>query len=221
MKARTLLLALAAVAMFLTGWAGGLTTGEGAVNQSGSPSMAGQPTVDHLFVRGTYDGTTCDNLVAFDEGATKLVWLWLDDDAIYNNAKVQSLTPIPYNRAGDLYNEITYNSFQCDIYLPEGVSLVGVENEDGDIISYVQGDRMPNSSACFYQQNGTKTVDGVTYMFNYHRLIASFHISIPFIKIPHKEGENEWRVSGIFKSACPLLASKDAVFYMGLRDAIN
>ena len=149
--------------MALNAWSGDLATGEAAVNASGEPSMAGQPTVDHMFVRGTYEGATFDNVVSFDEGDTKLVWLWLDDDAIYCNNKVQALTPIPYNAAGDLYNEITYNSFQCDIYLPDGVSLVSLENEDGDMVAYAQGDRMPNTSSCFYQLNGNKVVDGVNY----------------------------------------------------------
>ena len=66
--------------MALNAWSGDLATGEAAVNASGEPSMAGQPTVDHMFVRGTYEGATFDNVVSFDEGDTKLVWLWLDDD---------------------------------------------------------------------------------------------------------------------------------------------
>ena len=151
------------VSIAFAGWADDLATGEGAVQSDGSPLKVGQPTADHMFVRGTYEGETYDNIVAFDEGDTKLVWLWLDDDAIYLNNKVQALTPVPYNGAGDLYNEITYNSFQCDIYLPENVSLVSVENEDGDVVAYEQGDRLPTSSFCLYQLNGTKAIDGVTY----------------------------------------------------------
>ena len=163
MKTRNVLWTLALAVISLTGWAGGLATGEAAVSPSGEPSKVGQATTDHMFVRGTYEGVTRDNVVSFDEGATKLVWLWLDDDAIYVNDKVQALTPVPYNAAGDLYNEITYNSFQCDIYLPEGVTLVSVEDEDGDMISYEHGDRLPITSNVFYQQLGTKVVDGVTY----------------------------------------------------------
>ena len=147
----------------LTGWSDNLATGELAVQANGEPTMVGQPTVDHLFVRGNYDGVNYDNLVAFDEGSTKLVWLWLDDDAIYRNSKVQALTPAPYNHSGDLYNEITYDSFQCDIYLPENVSLVSVENEEGDIMAYEHGDRMPNSTMLMYQENATKVIDGMIY----------------------------------------------------------
>ena len=163
MKPRNVLWTLALATISLTGWAGGLATGEAAVSPTGEPSKVGQATTDHMFVRGTYEGATFDNVVSFNEGDTKLVWLWLDDDAIYVNNKVQALTPVPYNAAGDLYNEITYNSFQCDIYLPEGVTLVSVENEEGDIMSYAPGDRLPNSAQCMYQENGTKVIDGVTY----------------------------------------------------------
>ena len=163
MKARTLLWILVMAATALTARAGNQATGENAVLPNGEPSKAGQPTADHLFVRGNYMGETYDNIVAFDEGNTKLVWIWLDDDAIYRNTRVQGLTPIPYNRTGDLYNEITYNSFQCDIYVPEHVSLVDVENEDGDVISFERGDRMPNSTTVQFQQNATKVIDGMTY----------------------------------------------------------
>lgn len=138
-------------------------TGEWAWLPDGKPAMTGQATNDHLFVRGTNQGETCDNVVAFDEGDTKVVWLWLDDDEIYQNQKVQALTPIAYNAAGDLYNEITYNSFQCELYLPEGISLVSVEDEEGDEHSFVQGDRLPNSASIFFKANDTKVIDGVNY----------------------------------------------------------
>lgn len=148
----------------LTAWADGPTNGELSWGGDGTPYKIGQPTTDHLFVRGTVQGAITDNVVAFDEGDTKLVWFWLDDDAIYNNAKVQSLTPIPYNASGSLYNEITYNSFQCDLYLPEGMRLISYEDDAGEERTYYQGDRMPTMSNLVYQENdGTKVIDGVTY----------------------------------------------------------
>ena len=163
MRVRRYLLAVSVAVMALTAWADDLSTGELAWMSDGSPAMMGQATHDHLFVRGTYQGETCDNIVAFDEGDTKVVWLWLDDDEFYQNDKVQALTPIPYNRAGDLYNEIAYNSFQCDLYLPQNVRLVSVEDEDGDEHYFAQGDRMPNTSYFYSQVNDSKMIDGKLY----------------------------------------------------------
>ena len=159
-----LIILTASLMMAVTAWAGEPANGEKAWLGDGSPAMAGQATTDHLFVRGTIQDVTTDNVVAFDESDTQVVWFWLDDDAIYNNAKVQALTPIAYNANGDLYNEITYNSFQCDLYLPEGLHLIPFEDSDGDEHTYYQGDRMPNSSNLTYKENSdTKVIDGVTY----------------------------------------------------------
>ena len=159
-----LLTLTAALILGLTAWAGEPTNGEKSWLSDGTPYTVGQPTTDHLFVRGTVHGATADNIVAFDEGDTQVVWFWLDDDAIYNNATVQALTPVPYNASGDLYNEITYNSFQCDLYLPEGFHIIAYEDNDGDEHSYYQGDRMPNSTNLTYKENpDTKVIDGATY----------------------------------------------------------
>ena len=148
----------------LTAWADGLTDGEFSVAGDGTPYKVGQATTDHLFVRGAVQCMTTDNVVAFDEGDTKLVWFWLDDDAIYENAKVQALTPVPYNASGDLYNEITYNSFQCDLYLPEGLRIISFEDDAGEERTYYPGDRMPNTTGLVYQENPqSKVIDGVTY----------------------------------------------------------
>ena len=136
---------LAIALMGLTAWAD-QTQGEWGKNYDGTPAMSGQATMDHLFVRGTYDGATDDNTIMFKYSDEHVVWFWLDDDEIYQNAKVQALTPIPYNLAGDLYNEITYNSFQCDLYLPEHFSLEDYEDEEGDVSFYRLGERFPNSS---------------------------------------------------------------------------
>lgn len=154
----------AAVALLgLTAWAD-LANGEWAKNLDGTPAMSGQPTLDHLFVRSFGNENTIDNVVSFGSSDTQIVWLWLDDDEIYQNEQVQALPPIPYNAAGDLYNEITYNSFQCDIYLPEAVSLIRYENEDGDEADFVQGDRMPSSSMVVFQESSQrKIIDGSYY----------------------------------------------------------
>ncbi|MBQ6167912.1 MAG: hypothetical protein IJK41_10875 [Muribaculaceae bacterium] len=162
MSIKNMILTAAVAAFSLTAY--GQTNGEYGCKADGSADKVGQATADHLFVRGDYDNVTVDNNVTFDQGDIKLVWLWLNDDAIYNNATVQALTPVPYNSAGDLYNEITYNSFQCDLYLPEGVKIISVEDEEtGDEVAWALGDRMPRSAQIFYNLNGTKTIDGKTY----------------------------------------------------------
>lgn len=173
MKINKLLMAIAVSALGMTALADTQTNGEWAYMLDGTPAMVGQSTNDHLFVRGTYQDETRDNRVTFDQGATKLVWFWLDDDEIYLNERVQALTPIAYNDAGDLYQEITYNSFQCDLYLPENVALVGIVNDAGEDEPYAQGDRLPTSSQFMYQQeNNVKVIDGVTYRI-YHLLCTS------------------------------------------------
>lgn len=172
MNIKNILLTAAVAALSLTAWSQNLTTGEYGYSMDGSKAKIGQPTADHLFVRGTFEGETVDNKVTFDEGDTKLVWLWLDDDQIYTNDKVQALTPVPYNTAGDLYNEITYNSFQCDLYLPEGVELISVEDEEsGDEMMCALGDRLPRSSQFFYELYGSKTIDGKKY--NTYKLLCA------------------------------------------------
>lgn len=159
---RTALLAgVSAVA--LSTFAQGQQTGEWATLENGSPAMVGQTTMDHLFARNTYDGTTYDNVVSFKSGEIQTMWLWLDDDEIYLNENVQALPPIPYDRNGHLYNEITYSSFQMNLYLPEGIELVTIENEDGDEESFAQGDRLPNTAIYKAEANSTKMIDGISY----------------------------------------------------------
>lgn len=119
-----------------------------------TPNKVGQATNDHLFV---------ERSVSFFSGDTQLVWFYLDDDEIYLNSNVQSLTPMPYNSNGDRYREITYNSFQCDIYLPEGVYIDIFVDEDDNDINYVQGDRLPNTAKLNWAQHGTKVIDGKKY----------------------------------------------------------
>ncbi len=149
-----------------------LSTGELAWLTNGDPAKTGQATQDHFFVRGDYDDTgemrTYDNTVSFKSGPEQTVWFYLDDDEIYENAAVQALTPIAYNEYGDLYHEITYNSFQMDIYLPQGIELV--DNgyyENGYYYYYyewVGGDRLPYSSNLVVgQKEGIKVIDGKNY----------------------------------------------------------
>ena len=132
------------------------TNGELGYQIDGTPSKTGQATNDHIFINGD---------INFNSGQTQTVWFYLDDDEIYRNSKVQALTPIAYNSFGDLYNEITYNSFQIDIYLPQYVEIINFVNDEGDEMSYIGGDRMPNSSSITLgrKSNDTKVIDGLVY----------------------------------------------------------
>lgn len=145
-----------------------LATGEWAWMNNGNPSMIGQTTQDHLFARNSYNdlGTmkAYDNVVSFRSGAVQTVWVWLDDDEIYLNDRVQALTPIAYNRTGDLYNEITYNSLGVEVYLPMSMQLIEVEDENGDERFYQQGDRLPSTTdVTVKEKTRTRIVDGKEY----------------------------------------------------------
>ena len=164
MKIKNLLLFAAAASLSFSAFADDLATGELAWLTNGDPAMTGQATQDHFFVRGDYDDMgemkTYDNTVSFKSGALQTVWFYLNDDEIYLNEAVQALTPIAYNSAGDLYNEITYNSFQLDVYVPQGLELT--VNDDDE--SFVQGDRMPNTSNLTVgQKDEVKVIDGKNY----------------------------------------------------------
>ena len=150
-----LIFAICAIALGLTTQAEDLSDGEwGLKYDSITPNMTGQATADHLFV---------EKGVSFLSGDTQLVWFHLNDDEIYQNSKVQSLTPMPYTSSGKLYNEITYNSFQCDIYLPEGISIIDFEDPEGDKVGYEYGERMPISSIISWAARGTRIIDGKRY----------------------------------------------------------
>jgi len=167
MKIKNLLLFAAAASLSISAFADDFATGEYAWLSDGSPAMIGQTTNDHLFVRGDYDDmgsmATETNKVSFKAGTPQTVWLWLDDDEIYLNEKVQALTPTLIKDDGDPYNEITYNSFQCDIYVPTSIKMIKEENEDGDEILFMQGLRMPNSAEFTYGEGEEKVIDGITY----------------------------------------------------------
>ena len=166
MKIKNLLFFAAAASLSFSAFADDLATGEWAFLPTGEPAVVGQTTQDHLFVRGDSEatGVTTDNQVSFKLGTPQTVWVWLDDDEIYLNDKVQALEPMAINSAGDLYNEITYNSLQCELYLPMSMRMIMTENEDGDEVAYLQGDRMPNTTDfSFSEKAETKVVDGKEY----------------------------------------------------------
>lgn len=120
-----------------------------------TPAYAGQATNDHLFVRSN-DTPIADNIVSFGLGDTQTVWFWLNDDAIYQDSVIQALPPIPYNASTNLYNEITYNALQCEIYLPQGIVLA----ED----PCVHGIRLPMSSQIsFSKSQWNRYIDGIEY----------------------------------------------------------
>ena len=167
MKIKNLLLFAAAASLSLSAFADELSNGEYATLSDGTPAMVGQATLDHLFVRGDYsdmgEATTYDNVVSFKAGSPQTVWLWLDDDQIYLNEKVQALTPTLIANNAEPYNEITYNSVQFDIYVPQSIEKVEIENEDGDLVHFEQGNRMPNSAEFTYGEKESKVIDGITY----------------------------------------------------------
>ena len=167
MKIKNLLLFAAAASLSLSAFADELSNGEYATLSDGTPAMVGQATLDHLFVRGDYsdmgEATTYDNVVSFKAGTPQTVWLWLDDDQIYLNEKVQALTPTLIANNAEPYNEITYNSVQFDIYVPQSIEMVEIENEDGDLVQFEQGNRMPNSAEFTYGEKESKVIDGITY----------------------------------------------------------
>lgn len=158
-----LLFLVAAASLASMAVAQAVSTGEYSVQIDGSPAMTGQATHDHLFTQNDYNGKTYINQVTFQGDNNQTVWFYLDDDEIYQNEAIQSLTPIAYNAAGDLYNEITYNSFQCEVYLPEDIMLITIADEDYNEVFYLQGDRLPTSSNINWSWNDKRVVDGKTY----------------------------------------------------------
>ncbi len=168
MKIKNLLLFAAAASLSISAFADEKATGELAFQADGTPAMVGQTTNDHLFVRGDYDDSgamlTLDNSVSFKNGSPQVVALWLDDDEIYLNDKVQALTPVACDEDGNLYNEITYNSAQLDIYLPMSMQLVTHKFPgENRKVKAAQGDRMPWDASIDWSDKGTKEIDGMTY----------------------------------------------------------
>ena len=158
-----LLFLVAAASLASLAMAQAVSTGEYSYQVDGTPAMTGQATHDHLFTQCEYNGQTFINKISFQSDNIQTVWFYLDDDEIYQNEAIQALSPIAYNAAGDLYNEITYNSFQCEIYLPEDIQIVTITDEDYNEVFYLQGDRLPTSSNIAWSWNCTKEVDGKSY----------------------------------------------------------
>ena len=160
MKIKNLLLIAAAASLGMSSFAQDLQTYEEIESTNGTP------TVDHFFVRGTYNdmeaGKVYDDVVSFKSDNMQLVWVYLDDDAIYENEAIQALTPSEY-LAGKPYNEITYNSFQTNLYLPEGIEMVSYEDDEGNLFDWQKGDRMPSSAQFQFTKTGTTNIDGLTY----------------------------------------------------------
>ena len=162
MKIKNLLLFAAAASLGLSAFAQEVTNGEYVEYTNGTP------TQDHFFVRGTYDdqggAQEYDNKVSFKGGTPQLVWIHLDDDEIYLNEAIQALTPQDY-KAGSPYHEITYNSFQFDIYMPQSTEIiVNIDEDSGEEVYYVQGNRLPGTSTLSWaKKTAVKVIDGVNY----------------------------------------------------------
>ncbi len=162
MKIKNLLLFAAAASLGLSAFAQEVTNGEYV------DFTTGTPTQDHFFVRGTYgdmgDAQEYDNVVSFKGGTPQLVWIYLNDDEIYLNEEIQALTPQDY-KTGSPYHEITYNSFQFDIYMPQSTEIiVNIDEDSGEEVYYVQGDRLPGTSTLSWaKKSAVKVIDGVNY----------------------------------------------------------
>ena len=167
MKIKNLLLFAAAASLGLSAFAQDLQTFEEIQSTNGTP------TTDHFFVRGDYsdmgESTTYEDVVSFKSDNFQRVWVYLNDDAIYQNAAIQALTPGEY-QAGKAYNEITYNSFETNLYLPEGIEMVEYEDEDGETSAWEKGNRMPSNALFTFAPQGTKVIDGLTY--NVYKLLC-------------------------------------------------
>lgn len=160
MKIKNLLLIAAAAMLGLSAFAQDLQTYEEI------ESTNGLPTKDHFFARNAFadmgESQDYTDVVSFKSDNLQLVWVYLDDDAIYENEAVQALEPSEY-QAGKPYNEITYNSFETNLYLPEGIEMVSYEDEDGNLFDWQKGDRMPSSAQFTFGAIEDKVIDGLTY----------------------------------------------------------
>ena len=132
-----------------------VTTGENHYNQGELVTM-GQAVNDHFFVRSTDQNGNADDVITLTGTNKAQVWVWLDDDQIYTNEKVQALTSIASNGRGGFYNEVTYSAFYCELYVPMNVTL--------DYERLFRGERMPYQSLFqMSSEEGTKVIDGKTY----------------------------------------------------------
>lgn len=202
MKMKNLLLFAAAASL-------GLSAMAQATNGEYVDAQVGTPTQDHFFVRGNYDDTGVakdyENVVSFKGGETQLAWIYLNDDEIYQNAAIQALTPQNYKN-GAAYNEITYNSFQFDIYMPKTTEIIVNYNDDGDEIFYEQGDRLPNSSTLGWglKEGQTKYIDGIAYdvytFYCYNDKAVGSHFSAKNATLYERDGakKKDYSLFGIY-----------------------
>ena len=120
---------------------------------NGEPSTEGTSVNDHLFVYQEDEG---DDEVTLTGDKKTLVKVWLDDDEIYTNQKVQDLVSVARDGKGGFYNEVTYSALQFDLYLPMNVEI------DDDLV--VKGDRMPTTTTIMVgSPHGTKEINGKVY----------------------------------------------------------
>jgi hypothetical protein len=119
----------------------------------GEPLTQAQMTNDHLFVRQEGEA---DDMVTLKGGNSTFVEVWLDDDEIYTNKKLQDLVSVARTGEGDFYNEVTYSAVSFELYLPMNVEL--------DIEQLIKGDRMPlDMYLNVGPVVGTKEIKGKTY----------------------------------------------------------
>lgn len=119
-------------------------------------------TNDHLFARNTYNDAgvplTYDNQLSFMSSANQTLWLWLDDDEIYENETMQALTPSYYS-PGKRYNEITYSALEFSIFVPSYIALSKPSSTQS--VSY--GDRLPAVDFAYWAKQQPETIDGIQY----------------------------------------------------------
>lgn len=149
---------------------------------NGKPSTTGTSVNDHLFVCQDGEG---DDVVTLTGDTNTLVKVWLDDDEIYTNQKVQALVSYARDGKDGYYNEVTYSSVQFDLYLPMNVEF------SKNLL--VKGDRMPAATHLLASDLlGTKEINGKDYQI--YRVVAvatnsvGGHFSGKNITYYHKHG---------------------------------
>ena len=171
MKIKNLLLFAAAASISVSAFADDLATGEWGFlpeQSGGGPALIGQPTTDHLFVRNPYtdmgEEAIYDNTVSFKGGTPQTVWFWLDDSVMAADWQSLGLDPVSADEEGEImYNEITYNSLECLLYLPEGFETTNGKNRMNMNAKFDWGDRMPFASSLSSKKQEVKVIDGINY----------------------------------------------------------
>lgn len=164
--------------------------------EGSEPLTKAQVTNDHLFVRQEGEA---DDMVTLKGDKTTVVEVWLDDDEIYTNQKLQNLVSVARTGEGDYYKEVTYSALSFDLYLPMNVEF------DNDQL--IKGDRMPvYSYLAAGTMVGTKEIKGKTYKI--YRVVA---IRLNSIEGAHFSAQtiSDYRANGALK--------KDDGYLLGLR----